>query len=476
MAAKYAGAACYFGRMPAERGHLSAHRDDLMAYLALSFLAASAMYFAQERLYADAGYFLVRVIDEEGFHVINQRWLMPLIQWLPLLGVKLGLPLKGITVLYSLGNVVLSAAAFLYVNSVLRDRSHALILLATQFVGLAQALFCPVFELYYGAILLITLRALLQSDQRHTRSGQVTACLLFALVATCHFLGLLVLLLMLILDRIWRYRSLAIAFAIILMLLMAPRIIGLSVYEDRAFHTVFLRLEIAGIGWVFAPGRLWAHAVQAFWHYPDAILIALLSILTAWRMKAWWPMLVFITGHLIIYTVVSLYFPDGTHDRYRETLDYAHVLWALVAAGWALQHAPVWRIRAPYVFLVILVLRFAWSFHVGGTFVERREWIEDRIEHARQQRITKGLDMATHPFTSPGFNNAPLYAPAPFEYLLHSAMEGPENTVVLVSIPPNAQVDQRELETELQREGVMLPVRRNGRYFQMPNGPFTVVE
>ncbi len=462
--------------MPAERGHLSAHRDDLMAYLALSFLAASAMYFAQERLYADAGYFLVRVIDEEGFHVINQRWLMPLIQWLPLLGVKLGLPLKGITVLYSLGNVVLSAAAFLYVNSVLRDRSHALILLATQFVGLAQALFCPVFELYYGAILLITLRALLQSDQRHTRSGQVTACLLFALVATCHFLGLLVLLLMLILDRIWRYRSLAIAFAIILMLLMAPRIIGLSVYEDRAFHTVFLRLEIAGIGWVFAPGRLWAHAVQAFWHYPDAILIALLSILTAWRMKAWWPMLVFITGHLIIYTVVSLYFPDGTHDRYRETLDYAHVLWALVAAGWALQHAPVWRIRAPYVFLVILVLRFAWSFHVGGTFVERREWIEDRIEHARQQRITKGLDMATHPFTSPGFNNAPLYAPAPFEYLLHSAMEGPENTVVLVSIPPNAQVDQRELETELQREGVMLPVRRNGRYFQMPNGPFTVVE
>ena len=299
---------------------------------------------------------------------------------------------------------------------------------------------------------------------------------MFALVATCHFLGLLVLLLMLILDRIWRYRSLTIAFAIILMLLMAPRIIGLSVYEDRAFHTVFLRLEIAGIGWVFAPGRLWAHAVQAFWHYPDAILIALLSILTAWRMKAWWPMLVFITGHLIIYTVVSLYFPDGTHDRYRETLDYAHVLWALVAAGWALQHAPVWRIRAPYVFLVILVLRFAWSFHVGGTFVERREWIEERIEHARQQRNTKGLDMVTSSFTAPGFNNAPLYAPAPFEYLLFSAMEDPENAIVLVSVPPNTQVDQPALDKELRREGVMLPVRTNGRYFQMPNGPFTVVE
>jgi hypothetical protein len=476
MAAKYAEAACYFGCMPEDRGHHVVNRDTLLAYLALAGLAVFAVHFAKERLYADAGYFLVRVIDEEGFHVINQRWLMPLIQWLPLVGVKLGLPLKGITVLYSLGNVALSAGAFLYVHVVLRDRDHALILLATQFVGLAQALFCPVFELYYGAILLITLRALLQSDQRHTRPGQVTAGLLFALIATCHFLGLLVLLMMLVLDRIWKQRSLAIAFAVILAILMAQRIIDLSSYEDRAFQTVFLRLETAGLGWAFAPGRLWAHAVQAVWHYPDAILIALLSIYTAWRKKAWWPLLVFIAGHLVIYTMVSLYFPDGTHDRYRETLDYAHVLWALVAAGWALQHAPAWRIWTPAVFMVLLVLRIIWSFHIGNTFAERREWIEGRIVHAHEQRITKGLDTAVRQFVPPGFNNAPLYAPAPFEYLLLSAMQGPERTVVLVSVPPGTHVDIQALDSELRREGVMLPDRHNGRYFHMPEGSFTVVE
>ena len=462
--------------MPAERGQLIAHRDNLLGYLALSALAVFAVYFAKERLYADAGYFLVRVIDEEGFHVINQRWLMPLIQWLPLVGIKLGLPLKGITVLYSLGNVVLCAGAFLYVSRVLCDRYHGLILLATQFVGLAQALFCPVFELYYGAILLITLRALLQSDVRNTRSGQVTAWLLFALIATCHFLGLLVLLLMLTLDRIWQHRSIFIAFLSILVVLMAQRIIGLSSYEDRAFQTVFLRLELAGIGWVFTPGRLWAHAVQAFWHYPDAILIALLSIFTAWRKKAWWPLLMFFAGHLVMYTVVSLYFPDGTHDRYRETLDYAHVLWALVAAGWAAQVSHLWRKWTPHLFALVLVLRIGWSFHVGNTFEVRSAWIEGRIEHAHQQRITKGLDTAMVQFVPPGFNNAPLYAPAPFEYLLLSAMQGPERTVVLVSVPPDAQVDIQALDSELRQEGVMLPDRRNGRYFHMPEGPFTVVE
>ncbi|MBL7946541.1 MAG: hypothetical protein JNN32_10805 [Flavobacteriales bacterium] len=461
--------------MPADRGQHVAHRDHLMAYLALVGMALFAVYFAKERLYADAGYFLVRVVDEEGFHVINQRWIMPLIQWLPLVGVKAGFSLEGITVLYSLGNIVLSAGAYLYVSRVLRDRPHGLLLLATQFVGLAQALFCPVFELYYGAVLLITLRSLLHSDIRHTRSGQVMACLLFALVATCHFLGLLVLLLALTLDRIWHDRSNFIAFGSVLVVLMAQRIIGLSNYEDRAFQTVFLRLEEAGIGWVFAPGRLWAHAAQALWHYPDAILITLFAMLTAWRKKAWWPLLVFVVGHLVIYTVVSLYFPDGTHDRYRETLDYAHVLFALVAAGWAAQESHVWRKWAPYLFALVLVLRVIWSFHVGHTFAERREWIEERIANAREQRITKGLDTAVRQFVPPGFNNAPLYAPAPFEYLLLSAMQGPEKTVVLVSVPPGAQVDIQTLDAELQREGVMLPERLNGRYFHMQVGPFTVV-
>lgn len=96
--------------------------------------------------------------------MINHRWLMPLIQWLPLFGVKLGLSLPAVVVLYSLGNVVLAAAAFLFTSLVLRDRIHELALLATLFVGLAQALFCPVFELYYGAKLLVVLRAVLATD------------------------------------------------------------------------------------------------------------------------------------------------------------------------------------------------------------------------------------------------------------------------------------------------------------------------
>lgn len=464
--------------MAEESKRRSLQRMGYIGSFALLAMAAFAIYFAKERLYADAGYFLVRVIDEETFHVINQRWLMPLIQWLPMLGVKLGLPLTTITALYSLGNVALAMALFGYVGHVLRDRQHALILVATQFVGLAQALFCPVFELYYGAMLLIALRALLQSERIHTRSGRIIACLLFALVATCHFLGLLVLLLMLSMDRIWQQRKLAIAFGIILAVLMAQRFIGLSGYEDRALSTVLLRAKLDGLAWIFAPGRLWPHAAQALGHYPDAIIVAIFTVFVAWRRKAWWTLGVLLAGHLIIYTLVSLYFPDGTHDRYRETLDYAHVLWALLSAAWAVQHVQRSAMWSTYIFTVLFIPRVLWSIHVGHTFTERMEWMEERITHAREQGITKGLDTAARPFIAPGFNNAPLYTPAPFEYLLLSAMDSPDRTVVLVSIPRvayNAN-DLHTIEQALRSEGVMLPERSNGSYFHMPQGPFKLME
>ena len=41
--------------------------------------------------------------------------------------------------------------------------------------------------------------------------------------------------------------------------------------------------------------------------------------------------------------------------------------------------------------------------------------------------------------------------------------------------PPSGEQFQR-IEAALQKEGVMLPAGADGRYFHMPEGPFTVME
>lgn len=443
----------------------------------LLVIGCFAVYFARERTYADAGYFLVRVIDEEWFHVINHRWLMPLIQWLPLVGVKLGLELSALVVLYSLGNVVIAGLAYWFTAVHLRAREHALLVLATQFVGLSHALFCPVFELYYGAMLLIVLHALLHHPRSHTPKGRILATALFVLVASCHFLGLLVLLFTLVLERIWERRDLLVLFLLALAAVMSHRVLAMSTYEQGAFAIVFHNVEHWGLLWTLAPGRLWGHFVQALLHYPDLFLLATLCVVRSMRVRAWYPLAVYAGGLCTIYFLVSLYFPDGTHERYRETLDYTPTVWTLVFCGTMLRDDLRWQRWAPRMLLCILLLRTAWATCIGDTFVARIEWMEERLAYARSMGIGKGLDPERPRFIPPGFNNAPLQIPAPFEYLLLSSMHGPAGTLVLVSFTDPSPTAQEVLAMEayMGREGIRLPTRTNSRYFRMPTGPFVML-
>lgn len=442
----------------------------------LVWMSAFAVCFAKERLYADAGYFLVRLLDEEWFHVINHRWVMPLIQGPPLLGIKLGLDLPAVVVLHSVSNILFATIAFLFTLLVLRDHTHAMVVLGTQVIGLTHALFCPVFELYYGAMLLIVLRAVIHSSCLHTGWRFALALALFILVASCHFLGLLLLLLMLLLDRTAVDRTLRWSFAVALGLVLTYRLLELSTYEDRALGTVLLRLRSDGLLWTLAPARLAGHGIQAIAHYPDAIGLAIMATIAAWRGRWQRASGLFLGGHALLYVLISLYFPDGTHDRYRETLDYAPIVWTLVFVARLMEGSARWQRLAAPVLLVTTLLRIGWAWYVGGTYQERSAWMIARIERARSAGIHKALDHDHRELIPPGFNNAPLYDPAPFEYLLLSSMGGPEGTVVMVCLPNGTPPPTEDaLHTALAREGVRLPERHDGRYFRMPEGPFRLM-
>lgn len=82
-----------------------------------------------------------------------------LTQWLPVLGAQLGVSMAALITLFSLGNVVLLVLCYVFVSIRLRDRESGTALVAVQVVGLAHALFCPIFEFYYGALLLVVFRA-----------------------------------------------------------------------------------------------------------------------------------------------------------------------------------------------------------------------------------------------------------------------------------------------------------------------------
>ncbi|MBK7945407.1 MAG: hypothetical protein IPJ85_08915 [Flavobacteriales bacterium] len=85
--------------------------ERLLPLATLAYLIVFAWRFADERLYADSGYYLARVINEGGFRIEHGRWVLAFSQLLPLAGAKLGLGMKALILVHSLNNVVWLAAA-----------------------------------------------------------------------------------------------------------------------------------------------------------------------------------------------------------------------------------------------------------------------------------------------------------------------------------------------------------------------------
>lgn len=460
-----------------EHGVARSRADRSLAWAALIGIALFAVAFAKERLYADGAYFLIQVIKTEGFHVINGRWLIPLIQWLPLTGVHLGLSMEALIVLFSLANVALAALLYLFSVRVLRDREAGLMLVATQFVGLTHALFCPIFEFYYGAMLLV----LFVSVQRNTtipRLGRVgLLSVLFLLVASSHFMGLLVLLFVLVLERIWQDKQLTIILSVLLIALLAHRLVFLSTYESDAFEHVFWRLENWGVLWIFAPGRLMGHMEHTLFHYPDTLALGALAAVVMLRAKDFRGLVLYLGGLFTMYVLISLYYPDATHERYREILDYSPTAWTLLVILMRVIHMPGARPWVLGLLAVTLVLRLAWSTHVGRTYSERTAWMEERIADARSMKVRRAVVLDQETFLPPGNRVRPLEPLSVNEVLLLSACQGPGEVIVLVPLKKEQLRSDLTswLDVQFATYGTELPTDPNGHYFHMVKDEFVVL-
>lgn len=138
---------------------------DVITNLCFFVLAFLAVYFFQERLIADSGYYIFQVINNKSFWIEHQRLVLAFSQWLPLIGVKIGLNLKTILILYSLNHVLFFYLIFLISRYVFKNTYSGLLILLIQTLGIATGFFVPMFELYYCAGFSVLFAAMLHSKK-----------------------------------------------------------------------------------------------------------------------------------------------------------------------------------------------------------------------------------------------------------------------------------------------------------------------
>lgn len=455
--------------MPVDRSVRIPRSSVLLLAMVAAYLLAFAIRFADERLYADSGYYLIRTLNEGAFRIEHGRWVLALAEWLPWAGAQSGLPMAGIITLHSLGNVafLLTGAAFALL--VLRDGRAALALAALQLIGLAHGLFCPVFELYYGCGLIVLLLTTIRRNGSATALDKLGAALLLLLALSSHPMAWLLAAGALQLEPRANLRCFRMALLPAALAFASIRAAGMSAYEAAQLSFIQrLAFPDLVLG-LFAPDELARQAARFMRHYPDVLAIAAFTAVILWREGQWRKGMAFVLGWAVLYVLTCLYLPSPDHDRYREQVDFGFAAWSVLALLFhAWDHAD-WRPAIVALLATCMLFRAAEAERVAPFYTARTAWHASLIRAAHEQGMRKAVvDLDGIGFGAAGERVAPYWSTA-IEGLLLSAREGPEAVVALATTDDLRGHAALPNDRIILRRWDVMPVDYfNARWFRLP--------
>lgn len=444
-----------------------------LPWLVLGYLALFAWRFADERLYADSGYYLARVVNEGAFRIEHGRWVLAVAQAIPLLGVKLGLPMKALIMLHSLSNVIWMGACMLIAQRVLRDREAALAIAALHLIGLTHGLLCPVFELYYGADLLVLFIAARRSAMVPEPWRLLAMILMVALIASCHAIGSLLLVAALVMERTCRNRREATILVSAFAIVIAVRMLTASDYEKDSASFILKARDPLAVAEAFSPTALSGLIAYALRHYADVLALAIAASATLIRRRRRAEVLLFISFIALMHALISLKLPGWFHDRYREQVNFGVVAWVVIMLFSEAKRSLHAHAGFSWLLAAALLYRMVGAERMAPHYSERTQLIEAGIEQARREGKSKGIIPGA--FFGPEHHAIELLWSVPVESLLLSSKGGPAGTVSLIT---TEDIDLGTLQGEshrfiFRRWDVMDRGWLDEHWFREPEGEYT---
>ncbi len=298
-------------------------RYTLLTNLFFIGMAVFAIVFAGERFQADGAYYLFKVVNTESFHVEHQRYILAASQALPLLGAKMGLSLDTIFILNSLSNVVFFYLVFCYTVYYLRDRTGGVAVILFMTLGVLHIQFTPMYEIWYGAMLLVPLRSHLACGRYFMFRDLLFLGILMATILFSHpllFVPLIFILMFDALDKMVMMWRLFFVVVIVFVVWYLMKKLFLSEYEagkvsmlDTSWNKAYLNL--------LDPSYYWKLIKFFFTWYTVPVLTFLVTIVFYIVRRAYAKALllsVFFIGHILLvnFTHVS----DWTLTPYFERM------------------------------------------------------------------------------------------------------------------------------------------------------------
>ena len=414
-----------------------------VGYVCLGLLVILAAMFYQERsLFIDIAYQTFLMIKDGTVQVQVYRFGSAIVQVLPLLAIKLGLPLKVVLLFYSLSFTLLFLIFYWIIVRVLRNDYMGWVLVFLFTLMVYDAFYWATSEYQQGlAFLLVVFAFVLRYPKLDSWQQWVLLVPFTVALAYYHplvfiiFLFLWVFFLLRNSDlRHWRYWALL--GTMFLVVGFKSKFSG-NWYDDNKYRIFFDNLTKHFPNYfAFESHQKFLEDVVQHWY----LLPIFLLIIGIWyiRKRAWLKLgwiLAFSFGYLMLLHISS---PTATYRFYAE-VNYMP-LSIVVMIPFIFDIAPKIKKERLVLFLFggIVLLRLITISLNHKPYTQRLTWIKSQLEQnasAESNRLLYELDEKTRDTLLMTWGVA-------YESLLISAMEDPDSARTLVILPKGKRYDQ----------------------------------
>ncbi len=296
--------------------------NDVLTHIAFGIWALLALWFFQERLYSDSGFFISKVVHYECFWMELNRFMRVFSQWLPLICIKLGCGLKTVLLAYSLGHVLFFYGMFLIGRYRWGNRQIGWLLVGTQTIGILHGFCSPGYELYYATAFLALFAIILNTNDFTRRNTVYLVLLVITMVINYQLIIFMiggVLLLHFAAHKFQYWKQYALIMGAIVACFGLKQLLTAHSYEIAKMEQFILNLTERSYTWDGYIKPLFSFYGA---YYKELGFIAILTLCLYLKEKRYYTALGYVLFLVLTQYIIALTYPDIRHSRYQEQCYY----------------------------------------------------------------------------------------------------------------------------------------------------------
>ncbi|MEO6167098.1 MAG: hypothetical protein ABIO46_04705 [Chitinophagales bacterium] len=437
----------------------------------------AAILLSEERIFLDGSYYFFHVVQSENFWVEHQRFILIPSQLLTWTAVKLHFPLQIVLLMNSVNPVLYLFLLFFICVYAWNDEAAGWVLLLLSVCGVYFLYFVPMYEVWYGAVLLVFFSSMMHRQFYRTPLqllllGVTVVTLLFSyplmifgfiFFATFHFLEIKAI-----------PKKVAVLFLMVIIGWLVWKTLFISDYENGKISYPFSRIGITIRENLGSIGNIKALLSFLFSVYAEAMIMMVIAVLLLVFRKRYLKaalIVLFSSGYILLINVTHGF--PWNHSNYYERMYLLLIPLCMLPFLREVYLLSKQKLLFEIVFICIILFRGIQIVQHSKVYSDRVERVRQFIQPAQKQGGSKFFVTGEQYPGDPALDEWSF----PMEALIFSSLKTPEHTVIvslkndLDATDVNSLLNDQTFHLRLNevREDVWL----NEHYFKLQHGKYT---